>query len=65
MADLVELKEIEERVILVAVSTEEESLAAASLDELDSSGDISGQGKDRRGEGARLGAECHWHCLRR
>lgn len=35
MADLVELKEIEERVILVAVSTEEESLAAASLDELE------------------------------
>ena len=35
MADLVELKEIEERVILVAVSTEEESLAAASLEELE------------------------------
>lgn len=35
MADLVELKEIEERVILVAVSTEEESLAAASLAELE------------------------------
>ena len=35
MADLVELKEIEERVILVAVSTEEGSLAASSLDELE------------------------------
>ena len=31
MADLVELKEIEERVILVAVSTEEESAVSANL----------------------------------
>ncbi len=35
MAELIELKEIEERVILVAVSTGEEDDAAASLDELE------------------------------
>ncbi|MFT4106419.1 MAG: GTPase HflX [Lacrimispora sp.] len=35
MAELIELREIEERVILVAVSTGEEDDAAASLDELE------------------------------
>lgn len=42
MAELVELKEIEERVILVAVSTEEESLARASLNELEELVDTAG-----------------------
>ena len=35
MAELIELKEIEERVILVAVSTGDEKDAKASLDELE------------------------------
>lgn len=42
MAELVELKELEERVILVAVSTEDESSAAASLDELEELVDTAG-----------------------
>lgn len=35
MADLIELKEVEERVILIAVNTSEEEDTAASLDELE------------------------------
>ena len=71
MAELIDLKELEERVILIAVSTSDEDDTRQSLDELeeladtagavtvdkiiqDSSGNLSGQRKNRRGQGARL-----------
>ena len=76
MADLYEIKEAEERVILIAVSVNEEDDTAASLDELEelvkTAGaftvgkviqNLSGKRQDRRGKGAALGAECHRRCL--
>lgn len=84
MAEMIELKEQEERVILVAVSTGEDDDTAASVDELEELGvygggryggkgdpepgerpsrDVSGEGKDRRGEGAFMGAGRHRHYL--
>ena len=83
MAEMIELKEQEERVILVAVSTGEDDDTAASVDELEElastagryggkgdpepgerpSRDVSGEGKDRRSEGAFMGAGRHRHHL--
>lgn len=84
MAEMIELKEQEERVILVAVSTGEDDDTAASVDELEElastagavtvgkviqnrenvpSRDVSGEGKDRRSEGAFMGAGRHRHYL--
>jgi hypothetical protein len=78
MADLFEIKEAEERVILIAVSVNEEEDTAASLDELeelvktagaftesraDSSWNLSGKRKDRRGKGADLGTGSYRRCL--
>ena len=48
MAELFDMKELEERVILVAVSTSDEDDTEASLDELEELADGLGNGRNRR-----------------
>ena len=81
MAELFDMKELEERVILVAVSTSDEDDTEASLDELEELGDgdrasgaepgedssrhLSGQWKDRGTAGDGLGNGRNRRDLRR
>ena len=66
MADLFEIKEAEERVILIAVSVNEEEDTAASLDELEELVKTAGAftvGKVIQNKGADLGTGSYRRCL--